>query len=188
MVFGTKWRFRGISSQASKIQRVVYDITRSNVSVDYLVNHYKLVWQSNRPWTSLAESPSHISFFFSFDSLYSIHAPVASCPVLSHSFSSFPFSCSSSYPLFFSSSLIATWKIDSRTVTHSAQRDPSWEMTVTGRRARIRLEIGSLVGRTMKQWNCYVRGRKDEEPRAPERSPFVRSRVHRWNFSLDCEF
>lgn len=89
---------------------------------------------------------------------------------------------------FFSSSLIATWKIDSRTVTHSAQKDPSWEMTVTGRRARIRLEIGSLVGRTMKQWDCYVRGRKDEGPRALERSPFVHSRVHRWNFSLDCEF
>lgn len=75
--------------------------------------------------------------------------------------------------LFSFSSPMAIWKIDSRTVTHSAQRDPGWEMSVTGRRARIRLEIGSPVQRTMKQWDCYVRGRKGEEPRALERSPFI---------------
>ena len=44
-----------------------------------LKKRFKLVWQSNRPWTSLAESPSHSSFFLSLDSLRSIYAPETCC-------------------------------------------------------------------------------------------------------------
>lgn len=136
-------------------------------------NDFKLVWQTNRPWTFLIGFST--SFFPSrrlipFDSYKQAHA---------HPFHSsyrsffFLFSIFILFFLFSFSSPMAIWKIDSRTVTHSAQRDPGWEMSVTGRRARIRLEIGSPVQRTMKQWDCYVRGRKGEEPRALERSPFI---------------
>lgn len=108
------------------------------------------------------------------DSFHSIHGTnrythIRFISLKARSFYSFPFSSSSSSFFFITDGHMKNRFTD----RYAFGSERSRLRNVTGRRVRIRLEIGSPVQCTMKQWDCYVRGRKGEEPRALERSPFI---------------